>query len=158
MCRSWVCFRLLLLGWALVGGTPPAPLELLDAGSLPWDELLLLEEIFYCYVWYGFWLTDLETLVFWWCCRMRLPWSPPASQRYWKIYRNKVVMQYKMVYELICGMHVGLPVYLHHVFVCLSRICHQGVYGSLLVIWEECWDWSGCGGAIVQVCVEIPRL
>ncbi len=75
-----------------------------------------------------------------------------------EIYRNKVVMLYKMVYELRCGVYVCVPVYLHHVSVCLSRICHQGVYSSLLVIREECWDWSGCGGAIVQVCVEIPRL
>jgi hypothetical protein len=78
-----------------------------------------------------------------------------------KFTRNERFVLCKIVYRIwniVHSVYVFVPVYLHHVFVCLSRVSHQGVNCSLLVIREECRDWTGCGGAIIQVCVEIPRL
>ena len=124
----------------------------------PWGCVVVIRRIFYCI--YDIWISvnkilDLGFL-------MMLPHEAAlitsGITKILEIYRSKMVVLYKMVYELRYGLYVGVPVYLHHVLVCLSRICHQGVYSSLLVIREECRDWSGCGGAIVQVCVQVPRL
>ncbi len=44
---------------------------------------------------------------------------------------------------------VFVPVYFHHVLVCLSWVSDQSVDGCLLVIREDGWHWTSCGGPVV---------
>ncbi len=68
--------------------------------------------------------------------------------------------KYTMVIAVCIGQNFNfefillfVPVDFHHILVCLSWVSDQSVDGCLLVIGEDGWHWTSCGGPVVQVCV-----